>query len=197
MNKDSLYYKRINKRSKLRFLIGLYPRAKKYLIQSYINKIAKKNGAIIGKSVSIPSSLAKIANSNLTIGDYTSIQTHKIDLRAKVKIGSRVIIGADVEIITCSHNIDSPDWEFKSYGIEIDDYAWIATRAFILPSCRKIGKGAVCAAGSTVFKNVEEMDVVSGNPAKLLKKRKAIHYNLCTEELRGNDLLAYIKAYKG
>jgi acetyltransferase-like isoleucine patch superfamily enzyme len=193
----TLYKEKIKKRSKLRFLIGLYPRTKKYLIQSYINRIARKKGAILGKNVSIPYALAKIANANLIIGDYTSIQTDKIDLRAKVKIGSRVIIGSEVEIITCSHNIDSPEWEFKSYGIEVADYAWLATRCFILPSCRKVGKGAVCAAGSTVFKNVKDMDVVSGNPAIFLKKRKTIHYSLCTEELRGNDLLAYINAYKG
>lgn len=52
----------------------------------------------------MPLSLARCANSNLTIGNHVSIQTDKIDLRAPVTIGSHVIIGSETEIITNSHN---------------------------------------------------------------------------------------------
>lgn len=70
---------------------------------------------------------------------------------------------------------------------------WIATDALILPSCTKLERGSVVAAGSVVFSNTNSMDVVSGNPSKLLKKRQQVHYNLCIEELRGIDLPLYIK----
>lgn len=196
MNSDSTYTKNIQSRSKLRFIKGLYPRFKKYLINSYVVWLARKNGAIIGECVTMPYKLAKSANSNLTIGNYTSIQSHLIDLRCKVTIGSHVIIGSGVEIITLSHNIDSVDWEHKPYGIEIDDYCWLATRAFILPSCRQIGYGAVCAAGSVIARNVKPMAIMTGNPGELLRQRKNVHTDLCVESMLGNDFVAYTKAYK-
>lgn len=192
----SLYQKQVQERSICRFLKGLIPRYKKHLVYSYSRYTARKNGAVIGDNSVLPLSLAKAANSNLRVGNHTSIQTDLVDLRAPVRIGDHVIIGSGVEIITCSHNIDSPDWEFKPYGIEIEDYAWIATRAFILPACRKIGRGAICGAGSLVVGNVEEMSVVSGNPATHIKFRKKVHSDLVVESLIGGDLKEYIKTRK-
>jgi len=195
-DKKTTYSKDIASRTKLRFIKGLYPRIKKYVIQKYITWLARKNGATIGKCVTMPYKLAKNANSNLIVGNHTSIQTNLIDVRSKVEIGDYVIIGSEVEIITCSHNIDSEDWEHKSYGIKIEDYVWLATKAFILPSCRKIGKGAVCAAGSVLAKDVEKMSIMAGNPAEHLRRRKKVHSDLCVESMLGNDLIAYIAAYK-
>ena len=195
MTNQTVYQNSIRSRSKVRFIFGLFPRLISYLKNYYITNLAKRRGAIIGKNVTMPYKLAKIANSNLCIGDSTSIQTSLIDLRSHVNIGSNVIIGAGVEILTCSHNINSPGFEFKSYGIDIEDFCWIATRAFILPSCRKIARGAVCGAGCVVMNDVETMSVVSGNPAKHLKFRNNIHSNLIVESLTGNDLLQYIKVY--
>ena len=138
----------------MHYYLGLIPRLKKNIYLSYIRYIARRNGAQIGDNSVITIELARKANKNLIIGNYTSVQTNSLDLRAPIKIGDHVIIGSDVEILTCSHNIDSPDWEFKAYGIEIEDYSWIATRVFIMPSCRKIGRGSVCGGGSVVVKNV-------------------------------------------
>lgn len=61
------------------------------------------------------------------------------------------------------------------------------TKILILPSCRKIGYGAVIGSGSVVVKNVEPMSVVSGNPAKEFKKRKCVHTDLVVESLLGGD----------
>lgn len=190
------YQKNIKNRSKLRFFLELFPRLKKYVLNNYIIWVARKNGAIIGDCVTMPYSLAKKANRNLSVGCNTSIQTDKIDLRAKVIIGNYVIIGSEVEILTVSHDVDSVDWEKKPYGIEIQDYSWLATRAFILPSCTFIGQGAVCSAGSVVVKGVEPMSIVSGNPAKFLRSRLRVHTDLCVESLLGNDYLAYVRAFK-
>ena len=135
--------------------------------------------------------LAKKMNENVTIGDCTSIQTDDIDFRSPVNIGSHVIIGYGTEIITTSHNIDSPEWEQKHYGIVIEDYVWIPTKVLVLPSCRHIGYGAVVGSGSVVVKNVDEMSVVSGNPAKEFKKRKCTHSRLVVESLLGGDFQTY------
>jgi acetyltransferase-like isoleucine patch superfamily enzyme len=196
MNSSKTFYeKHIHDRSKKRYLLGLLVRYKKHLYLSYIRYKARKNGANIGENSVFPLSLAKKANSNLTIGDNSSIQTDLFGLLAPITIGNNVIRGSGVEILTCSHNIDSPDWEFKAYGIEISDYVWIATRIFVLPSCTKIGEGAVCGGGSLVVKNVEEMSVVSGSPAEHIKYRKHIHSNLVVESLLGGDYRTYKKTW--
>ncbi|MBF4518061.1 acyltransferase [Flavobacterium sp. ANB] len=194
MSKKTKYEVNIQNRSPFRYYLGVVARLRKHLYYSYSRYIARKNGAIIGSNVVMPLALAKKANSNLIIGNNTSIQSDLIDLRAKINIGNNVIIGSGVEIITCSHEIDSPDWEFKPYGITIEDYVWIATRVFILPSCRNIGYGAICAAGSLVAKNVEKMHIVSGNPAVFLKTRKQVHTDLVVSSLLGGDLVKYMQA---
>ena len=120
-----------------------------------------------------------------------------IDTRSPLYIDDYVIIGTGTEIITGSHNIDSEEWEYKSYGLTIEKYAWIPTKVLVLPSCRKIGYGAVISSGSVVVKNVEDMAVVSGNPATILRMRKCVHENLVVESLLGGDYEAYKKAWGG
>lgn len=189
----SNYDKRILERNLIHFFIGLIPRFLKYCSFGTNRTIARLKGAQIGKNVLIPFKLAWKVNSNFHVGNSVSIDTINIDLRVPLYIGDNVIIGENVEIITCSHNIDSKEWEFKPYGITINDYVWIAPKALILPSCRNIGKGAVIGAGSVVVKNIDSMSVVVGNPAYHLKSRKEIHSKIVVESLRGGDFLKYIK----
>lgn len=171
----------IKNRSFLKFVIGLVPRVFIYLKFAYIRRVARRMGAI-GEGVMMPLSLARRANANLEIGDHSIIGTSQLDLRCKVKIGKNVIITSPTcRIITLSHNIDSPMWEHKRYGIEIEDYVWIPSDVLVLPSCRKIGYGAVVSSGAVVVRDVESMSVVGGNPAKEFKKRKCVHSEHLTE----------------
>lgn len=191
---NSNYDNGVQSRSFIKYYIGIIPRLLNFLKNERAVRIARKRGASIGKCVVIPLSLAKKANANLSIGDHTSIQTDMIDMRASVQIGNHVIIGSGVQILTESHNIDSPEWELKTYGLTIEDYAWLATNAFILPSCRNIGYGAVIGGGSLCVSDIKEMSIVSGNPAKELRKRKCVHSNLVVESLLGGDYLQYIRS---
>lgn len=195
-DKQTLYEKDIQSRSTLHYLAGLFVRWIQNLKYARARRIARKRGAIIGEGVIMPISLAKRANSNLTIGNHSSIQTDKIDIRSSVTIGSHVIIGSGTEIITTSHNIDSLDWKLKNYGITIEDYVWIPTNVLILPSCRNIGYGSVISSGSVVVKNTGPMSVVGGNPAKEFKKRQCVHSNLIVESLLGGDYNIYRMARK-
>lgn len=192
LKNNSNYVTQVQGRSLFRYYIGLLVRWKQHFKYLKAVRIARKNGAKIGDGVIMPLSLARKANSNLRIGNHVSIQTDKIDLRSPVIIGNNVIIGSQTEIITTSHNIDSPEWEHKYYGIKIEDYVWIPTNIMILPSCRNIGYGAVVSSGSVVVGDIDKMDVVGGNPAKPFKKRKTVHSQLVVESLLGGgDYLIY------
>lgn len=105
----TLYEKSVQDRSTLRYYLGLFVRWKQNWKYVRARRIARKQGATIGEGVIMPLSLAKRANSNLIVGNHTSIQTDKLDLRSLIQIGNHVIIGSGTEIITTSHNIDSPD----------------------------------------------------------------------------------------
>lgn len=192
----TVYERKVQDRSTFRYIIGLLARWKQHFKYARAVRIARKRGATIGEGVIMPLSLARRANSNLTIGNHVSIQTDKFALRSPVKIGNYVIIGSDTNILTGSHYIDSPDWERKPGGLEIEDYVWLPTGVMILPSCRKIGYGAVVSSGSVVVKNVEPMSVVGGNPAKEFKKRKCVHKNLVVESLLGGDYEIYKQTWK-
>jgi len=192
----TLYERNVQDRSTLHYYVGLIVRWKQQWKYRYARWIARRNGATIGESVNMPLSLAKRANKNLTVGDHTSIQTDKLDLRNPLSIGNQVIIGGGTEIITTSHNIDSPDWEHKGYGIVIEDYVWLPTNVLVLPSCRRIGREAVVGSGSVVVRNVEPMSVASGNPATEFKKRKCVHSSLVVESLLGGDYKRYRETWK-
>lgn len=187
------YFKNIQDRSSFAFVAGLFIRIIIYSKYSINRVIARKKGAVIGKNSIIPYSLAKRANKNLIVGDNVLVQTSKIDLRSRVEIGNNVIIGENVEILTCSHDIHSVNFTFQSNGISICDYAWLATKCFVLPSCRKIGYGVVVGAGAVVTKNIDDLLVVGGNPAKKISIRRTVHSNLIVPSHFGGDLVFYIK----
>lgn len=191
------YGENIRSRGSVRYLLGLIVRLQKYLKHERARRVARRRGAKIGENVVLPFSLARKANSNLVIGDETTIASDDLDLRELLRIGSRVIIGRNVKLTTQSHNIDSPFWETTGNGgLEIGDYVWCATDVSVLPGCRKIGRGAILGASAVVVKDVEEMAVMGGNPARLLRMRKAIHSSLVVPSVSGGDLLDYIKARK-
>ena len=48
---------------------------------------------------------------------------------------------------------------------------WVGTNAIILPGVRRIGDGAVIAAGAVVTKDVPDYAMVAGNPAEIKKYR--------------------------
>ncbi len=189
------YIKVIKSRSKWHYLKGWLIRGWNNLKYAIIRNKARRNGATIGEAVVMPMSLARQANGNLIVGNHVSIQTDKLDLRNPIHIGNHVIIGADSEILTTSHNIDSTTFDRKDYGITIDDYVWIPTKVTILPSCRHIGRGAVISTGSVVVRDVDTMSVIGGNPAQEFKKRRILHTDLVVESLLGGDFKAYKTAY--
>lgn len=194
MKIQSKYEEYVRSKSILRFLMGIIVRWFYWQYYRLARYIAQKRGAQVGDNVAMSIKLARRLNSNVSIGNNVSIQTNFIDVRSPLAIGNNVIIGSGTQIITTSHNIDSEEWEHKYYGLTINDYVWIPTKCLILPSCRVIGYGAVISSGSVVVHDVDNMSVVSGNPAREFKKRKCVHSKLVVESLLGGDFVAYKNA---
>lgn len=113
-----------------------------------------------------------IMNANLLkIGEYSHLNRGCfIDARGHVEIGNNVSISHNVNIVTGSHDINDPDFIGIFKPIKINDYAFIGIGATILQGV-EIGKGAVVCAGAVVTNNVDDFNIVSGVPAKVLKKR--------------------------
>ena len=90
----------------------------------------------------------------------------------EIKIGSQVLIGPGTGIFTAIHPIDP---EIRATGVEkskpiiIEDQVWIGGNVTILPGVT-IGKGSIIGAGSVVTKDIPEMSIALGNPAKVIRK---------------------------
>jgi bifunctional N-acetylglucosamine-1-phosphate-uridyltransferase/glucosamine-1-phosphate-acetyltransferase GlmU-like protein len=93
----------------------------------------------------------------------------------EINIGKNVLIGPNSVMRTASHKFDNLDIPIKNQGhkvgnIIIEDDVWIAASVIIIGEV-KIGKGAVIGAGSVVVKDVPEMAIAVGVPAKVIKYR--------------------------
>jgi maltose O-acetyltransferase len=110
---------------------------------------------------------------NCIIGPFTTL-----DGRATLTIGRNVNIAGEVLTVGGYHAVDSPTAEGILGAVVIEDNAWIAMRATILPGVT-VGEGAYVAAGALVNRDVEPYTLVGGVPARKIRDRsRDIEYTL-------------------
>jgi acetyltransferase-like isoleucine patch superfamily enzyme len=119
------------------------------------------------------------------IGDDVSIGTlsvveHHVLIEGGVRIHTQAFvpeftvlrrncwIGPNV-VITNAKYPQSPNVKKELKGPLVEEYAKIGANATILPGLR-IGRNALVGAGSVVTRDVDDNDVVAGNPAVFLRK---------------------------
>ncbi len=93
-----------------------------------------------------------------------------------ITIGKNVTMGAEVSLLAENHSFEDADVLINeqgvtSRGIIIEDDVWIGNRVIILDGVR-VAQGAVIGAGAVVTKDVPQLSVVVGNPARVVKTRK-------------------------
>jgi len=135
-------------------------------------------GATIGKNSCIMLGTSILDIEFLTIGECTSVGFRcMLDARAGLSIGDNCTIASDVHILGGGHDFNDPDFLPIPIPTVIEDYVWIGSRAMVLP-CH-IRRGGVVAAQALVTKDVGELEVVGGVPAKVITKRNpdALKYN--------------------
>jgi acetyltransferase-like isoleucine patch superfamily enzyme len=143
-------------------------------------------GATIGAGASIMRGTTILDIEFLTLDEGSTVGNRcLLDSRAGLYIGKNVTIASDVHILGGGHDINHPDFLPIPIPTVIEDYVWIASRAMVLPSL--IHRGAVVAAHALVVKDVGELEVVGGSPAKLITKRDpdALQYSVKFRPLFG------------
>lgn len=116
-------------------------------------------------------------NGFIRIGNNSSVQYGvKLYGGGGLSIGEDVRIAANTVIVALNHKFDIPNvpiWKqgYTAKGIAIGDNVWIGANVTILDGVT-IGAGSIIGAGSVVTKNIENMTVAAGVPAREIVKRK-------------------------
>lgn len=116
-----------------------------------------------------------VFSSRVTVGKESGIGI-KAYIQGETHIGDYVMMGPEVNIWTINHETADTKIPMSKQGskqeqpVWIGNDVWIGNRAIILPGV-KIGNGAIIGAGAVVSKDVPDMAVVVGNPARIVKFR--------------------------
>ena len=137
-------------------------------------------GFSVGKKSSILHGLTINRIGRVIIGHNTIVNERcRLDARGFVTIGNNVSISSEVTILTADHDGTSPEFRYRERSVVVEDYAWIGTRATVLPGVT-LGRGCIVAAGALVTRDVPSLEIVAGNPARSIGRRpeSALRYEL-------------------
>jgi len=133
--------------------------------------ILRDFGAKVGNHVHIYPSTSFYMPWNVELGDWTSLGENVfIYSLGKVQIGEKVTLSYRTHLCAGSHDLNDPHLPLIKPPIKIADGVWIGTDAFIGPGVC-IGKNAIVGARAVVTKDVAELNIVAGNPAKIIGRR--------------------------
>jgi putative colanic acid biosynthesis acetyltransferase WcaF len=128
-------------------------------------------GAKVGRNVHIYPSAKIYLPWNLAIGDDSSIGEWALIYNLGfINIGEQVTISHRAHLCAGTHDYVVTSLPLIRAQIKIGSQSWICSDAFIGPGT-SIGIGAIVGAGSVVTGNVEDWQIVSGNPATFIKIR--------------------------
>lgn len=110
---------------------------------------------------------------NIHIGERVFFNFNCVVLDvAPVRIGSRTLLGPNVQIYTATHPIDPVE---RASGVEfakpitIGEDVWVGGSAVICPGVT-IGNRSIIGAGSVVTKDIPAGVIAAGNPRKVIRE---------------------------
>ena len=133
---------------------------------------------------------------NISIGENVHIVANAILSadKVKIRIGDDTLIGPNVCIIAGDHLKDRPGLSYHespdgdNQDVTIGRNVWLGANVTILKGVT-IGDGSIIGAGSVVTRDIPEMSVAVGVPAKVIRKRfdedgMALHRKNVIDKLR-------------
>jgi len=137
------------------------------------NQILRKLIPNEGKNLVIQTPFYCDYGTNIVVGDdvYFNFNCVVLDVM-KVSIGSRTLIGPNVQIYTATHPIN---YKERALGLEfakaisIGKDVWLGGSVVICPGVR-IGDRTIIGAGSVVTKDIPSDVFAAGNPCKVIRK---------------------------
>jgi len=118
----------------------------------------------------------------VSIGKHSTINPFAV-VRGQVTLGDGVRVGAHSSLLGFNHTFalhDRPVYQqpISSRGITVGDDVWIGSQVVVVDGVT-IGEHSVIGAGAVVTRDVPPYSVVAGNPAKVLRDRRApaVHAN--------------------
>ena len=149
---------------------GLEMGPRGFLISSYAFLHAAASAAVrIGSDTGIYHGtffeLGPVAH--IEIGDYCTLVGAILRVDSELRIGNYALIAHEVVITDCESI--GAERSAVPRPITIGDDVWIGMRAIILAGV-SIGDGAVIGAGAVVADDVPPMTIVSGNPARVVRR---------------------------
>jgi acetyltransferase-like isoleucine patch superfamily enzyme len=136
----------------------------------------RRRGAALGQGCFISTGVHVVAPERLKLGERASISPGAIvDCRGGLEIGDATMVGIRAILLTSSHRFERLDVPMRDQGLDYAPIAigpdvWIGANAVILPGVR-VGGGSIIAAGSVVTRDVGELEIVAGVPARRIETR--------------------------
>ena len=135
---------------------------------------ARRMLSSMGKNVNIEHGAFFASGKDISIGDNSGLGIN-CRVAGPLAIGNDVMMAPNVSIFTQNHETENIYRPMRlqtapKKKVTIGNDVWIGANAIILPGVN-IGNGAIIAAGSVVTKDVPDLSVVGGNPAKIIKTR--------------------------
>jgi putative colanic acid biosynthesis acetyltransferase WcaF len=153
-----------------RWLVVLSPRP----MFGWRRAVLRLFGATVGEGVRIYSSTRIEMPWNVEIGDWTAFGEHAhVYSLGRVTIGRCVTVSYRAHVCAGTHEFTDPTLPLLKPPVQIESGVWIGTEAFVGPGVT-VGEGALLGARAVVTRDVAPLDVVAGNPARVIGRRPPV-----------------------
>jgi putative colanic acid biosynthesis acetyltransferase WcaF len=88
----------------------------------------------------------------------------------EIELGARSVVAQEAYLCTGTHDLADPHTPLQVAKITVGEDVFIGARAFIMPGVT-LGDRSVAGACAVVTKDVEPEMVVTGNPARAIRRR--------------------------